>query len=86
MYPEEHEYIVGPTGFTMSREGADYFYEPGSRVWLARAPLAADLKPTGQRRRYETKVERAGEPVVSAISAAGEPVLKRPRGRPRKHG
>jgi hypothetical protein len=86
VYPEEVEYVVGPQGFTMTREGADYHYEPGSRVWLVRAPLAADLKPTGQRRRYETKVERAGFPVVSAVSPTGEPVLKRPRGRPRKHG
>jgi hypothetical protein len=86
MYPEEREYVVGPTGFSMSREGADFRYEPGARVWLVRAPLTADLIPTGERRRYETKVERAGFPVVSAVSSAGEPVLKRPRGRPRKHG
>lgn len=65
MYPEEFEYIVGPTGFAMSREGVDTRYEPGARVWLRNAPLGADLGPTGRSRRYETKVSAAGsEPVI----------------------
>jgi len=63
MYPEEREYRVGSSGFTMSRGGADVRFEPGALVWLRSVPQGADLSPTGQGRRYETKVSAAGEPV-----------------------
>jgi hypothetical protein len=55
MYPEEREYLVGPSGFSQTLDGADVRYEPGARVWLRAVPQGADLSPTGAVRRYETK-------------------------------
>lgn len=57
MFPEEREYRVGPSGFVLTApEGHTVRYEPGARVWLRAVPKGADLQPTGERRRYETKV------------------------------
>jgi len=64
MYPEEREYRVGPSGLVVNRAGANVRFEPGALVWLRLVPAGADLSPTGQRRRYETKVSAAGEPVL----------------------
>jgi len=59
MLPDEREYRVGPRGFVTERDGVRTRYEPGSVVWLRiPPPSSADLKATGNTRRYETKVGR----------------------------
>lgn len=58
MLPDEREYRVGPRGFVTERDGVRTRYEPGSVVWLRiPPPSSADLKATGNYRKYETKAD-----------------------------
>ena len=70
MLPDEHEYRVGPRGYVTERDGATVRYEPGSLVWLRKAPVGADLVPTGKSRKYETKGLTPFERGLTEISEA----------------
>ena len=63
VYPEgEQEYEVGLSGFVHTApDGSTRRYPPHSFVWLTNMPAGTDLRPTGRRRRYETKIEESQE-------------------------